>query len=188
MTNIMANSQESKKRRSHVQAFLCTLMCVTTSILPSDAIAMNQSEELGYLVQRFTSSKGLTLEKIQSTLGRALVLNGTDSDEYSQVFQASNVETEKGLLLEKIEFRQPGPKSKSTGFLIIEISGSCHSKSSIENLYQPLQLIQVPRGHSNHEQIAYKHEFTWGELSFGFSPSEPHCLVSISLSPADLDR
>ncbi|WP_370261379.1 hypothetical protein [Limnobacter sp.] len=148
---------------------------------------MNQSEELGHLIQGFTSSKGLTLEKIQSTLGKALVLNGTESDEYSQVFQASHVGTVRGLLLEKIEFRQPGPKSKSTGFLIIQISGSCYSKSSVENLYQPLQLIQVPRGHSEHEQIAYKHEFTWGELSFGFSQSEPHCLVSIALSPAHRD-
>jgi hypothetical protein len=153
---------------------MMTVACAQTAT-PARKDPMKRID-LWTLIDYLPTRMPLDREKLQSALG--VVLNLTDSNDYTDFFEGGPVHLLEDVDVEKLELRV-NKQNPLQRLLILSLSGRCVERPALLSRYKDLQLTGHPRGRSPDEETSWSKQHAWGKLSFGFPERNPNCLRTV---------
>lgn len=133
------------------------------------------------LLTKLRHEKPFTRERVGDILKTKLV--ETSRNDYFAFLEGKSADIDGGLSLVKIDLRVPVDGRESSGFLVLDLAGSCISPQEIFAKYGEMKLESAPTGRSLDEKHSYFLEDGWGRMSFGFAARNPSCLSTLVLEP-----
>ena len=103
-----------------------------------------------------------------------------------QFYKSNPVQLPDGVVISNIDLRIRR-KVGHPGFLSLSLESACVNLDQVRRRFGPLEITEIPRGHSLNEKTYHTARLPWGELSFGFAERNPDCLASIVFDPKKPD-
>jgi hypothetical protein len=101
----------------------------------------------------------------------------SNSTPFVQWYRTTESLSVRGVPLELAEFRD----HREEAMLVLTLAGDCVPRDEVLARYAPLQIANVPHGHSPHEQTVLSHLTPWGSLDFGFAETARTCLRTLAV-------
>ncbi len=138
------------------------------------------------LIDDLAKNRPLRVSSLSERLGLSFKEDRASSNAYFHIYQAHGPAKRAGGAVVGAELREPAqaPKEGSVnGLLILEINKqTCVSQEEIRQRFGANPELTIPSPHGPADAPVYwVYRQAWGKLNFGFSRSEPACLVGVTI-------